>query len=421
MGLATLFKSRGHEIIFAQRIDLKPLIDGHGFQFKALDESLFTQVPEFVNDMTRLMTHIFQQDPVERWRSMTDEDIELFGKSMEGVYEWEDALTACLKETFDDIDLVIVDCMAPIPFLYKSDKPYVSLFSPNPIGLYEVNIPMGAGFGLEDIGTEKFKVYRDSMFKAFQSTGDRKKQQLIDEGLPELADKYDFQNNNFFGEIKYCAVYHYPEDLDYHEIGPIRDKFFRIESFIRKSTSTFEIPENLKDKPGQLIYFSLGSLACMDLKVMQRLIDCMSKSPHRFIVSTGPSGDQLKLYDNMWGDKYVDQIAILQKVDFAIIHGGNNSFMETLFYGKPMIVIPYFFDQIDNAKRAEEKGIGKRIFIWDFDEDKFLQTIEEVANNQEMREKVAKISHKMQNSKQNNDHVLDTIEKMVWDCKNKNI
>lgn len=387
------------------------MISGHGFQFKAFDESFFTQVPEFAHEMTTLMAHIFRKDPIKRFSTMTDEDVQVFGKSMSNLFEWENAFTSCLKELFNDIDLVIVDHILPIPFLHKSNKPFVVIFSANPISLYRANIPIGGGFGVKDIGTEKVKVYHELWRKLWESTIESKRKQLIDEGLPELAEKCN--EINWFGEIKYWAVYHYPEDVDYHELGPIRDNFLRIESFVRKSVSSFEIPDNLKDKPGQLIYFSLGSLACADMKVMQQLVDCMAKSGHRFIVSTGPFGDQLKLYDNMWGDKYLDQIAVLQKVDFAIIHGGNNSFVETIFCGKPMIVIPYFFDQIDNAKRAEEKGIGRQIFIWDFSEDKFLQTIEEVANNQQMKEKVSKIAHKMQNSKEKYNQVIDIIENIV--------
>ena len=43
----------------------------------------------------------------------------------------------------------------------------------------------------------------------------------------------------------------------------------------------------------------------------------------------------------------------------------NNTLTETFNFGKPLIFLPLFGDQPDNAQRMEDKGLGKRLSIFD--------------------------------------------------------
>jgi UDP:flavonoid glycosyltransferase YjiC (YdhE family) len=53
----------------------------------------------------------------------------------------------------------------------------------------------------------------------------------------------------------------------------------------------------------------------------------------------------------MWGQQTVPQIQVLSTVDLFLTHGGNNIFTETLYFGKPIIVLPLFGDQHIIAQR----------------------------------------------------------------------
>ena len=94
---------------------------------------------------------------------------------------------------------------------------------------------------------------------------------------------------------------------------------------------------------------------------MQRTLAVLAGTPYRFIVSMGPRHDELELADNMWGAEFVPQTSVLPLVDLVITHGGNNTTTEAMHFGKPMVVLPIFWDQHDNAQRVHETGYGVRL------------------------------------------------------------
>jgi UDP:flavonoid glycosyltransferase YjiC (YdhE family) len=110
-----------------------------------------------------------------------------------------------------------------------------------------------------------------------------------------------------------------------------------------------------------LVYLSSGSLGSADVDLMQGLVDTMASSGHRIIVSKGPQHDQITLHDNMAGAEFLSQASVLPHVDLVITHGGNNTVTESLFFGKPMVLLPLFWDQYDNAQRIHESGLGVRL------------------------------------------------------------
>ena len=131
---------------------------------------------------------------------------------------------------------------------------------------------------------------------------------------------------------------------------------------------------------------------------MQRLVDLLATTEHRVIVSKGPLADQITLHDNQTGEGFLPQPAILPQVDLVITHGGNNTVTEAFHHGKPMIVLPLFWDQVDNAQRIDETGFGRRLATYDFRDDELTDAIDELLADAALKRRLAAISARLQAS-----------------------
>ena len=138
-----------------------------------------------------------------------------------------------------------------------------------------------------------------------------------------------------------------------------------------------DLPALLTDRPkgSALIYLSLGSLGSADVELMRRLVAVLADTPHRYVVSKGPRADEFELSDNMWGEARVPPTNVIPHCDLVITHGGNNTTTEAFHFGKPMIVLPLFWDQYDNAQRVHERGFGVRLASYDFTSDQLRASV----------------------------------------------
>jgi UDP:flavonoid glycosyltransferase YjiC (YdhE family) len=145
---------------------------------------------------------------------------------------------------------------------------------------------------------------------------------------------------------------------------------------------------------------------------MRHLVEVLSRSPDRFIVSKGPQAAEFELAPNMTGDEYLPQPAILPLVDLVIHHGGNNTTTECVHFGKPMIVLPLFWDQYDNAQRIHETGFGVRLRTYEFEDHELLDAIERLLGDSRLRDRMAAISARLQRSP-GSVHAADLIEQLA--------
>ncbi|CAG2170445.1 unnamed protein product [Oppiella nova] len=292
-----------------------------------------------------------------------------------------------IKQTIDTLkpDVIVVDHVLCIPAVEVSGIPWVLTCSCNPLFLIENNCeeltpPKGSGFAKQCM-TRRVK-YGKSLMNTL---------------CPMERNPYQ---NLYFNPSPYLNIYPFPKELDYTDVRPLPPNTYQFDNFIHiKNDIPFEIPVPLRDKPGKLVYLSLGSMGAADVKNMKRLVTILSKSKHRFIVSKGPLQEEYDLPVNMWGAATVPQLQVLPVVDLVITHGGNNTIVETMYFGKAMIVLPLFGDQYDNAERVECKGFGKRLDAYQCSESELLTAIDSLLNDKELEKRLSKISQRIQSDK----------------------
>jgi UDP:flavonoid glycosyltransferase YjiC (YdhE family) len=100
----------------------------------------------------------------------------------------------------------------------------------------------------------------------------------------------------------------------------------------------------------------------------------------------------------MVGAEFLPQTSVLPLVDLVITHGGNNTVTESLYFGKPMVVLPIFWDQHDNAQRIDETGFGVRIDTYAHDPDDLRRAIARLLDDGALADRLAQTSRRLQSA-----------------------
>ena len=78
--------------------------------------------------------------------------------------------------------------------------------------------------------------------------------------------------------------------------------------------------------------------------------------------------------------------------------GGNNTLTESFHFGTPLIILPLFGDQPDNAQRVHDMGYGRRLSIFDEKEKLKRDLIEaiEFCSSEAVVQKMKRVSERIQ-------------------------
>ncbi len=248
--------------------------------------------------------------------------------------------------------------------------------------------------------------FREQWNDLFSNLRNNSNKWIVSKGAPELPP------NALHPQSPHLNIYIYPQELDYSGIGPLPKNWLQVDSFVRNTDENFSIPEELERKSGNLVYLSMGTFASADLELMKRITGILSKSGHRFIVSKGPLHDRYELPNNMWGQKILPQTKVMPLVDLVITHGGNNTITESFYFGKPVIVLPLFADQLDNAQRIKELGFGVAFNPYTCSEGVLIGAVNAMLNDLALKRRLNIISHRIRNS-HDKKRAADLIESIV--------
>jgi MGT family glycosyltransferase len=382
IGLGTVLLGRGHRVVFAAESSWRGRLEPLGFEERLVD--LAAPVEGASDDAGQFWTEFIAATAPE-FRKPTIEQLSTFvAPTYQALIEGARFCERRLRSIIEDVrpDVVVEDNVVTFPALMTSPAPWVRIVSCNPLEVPGRAVaPRFSGYPADD----------ESDWPAYQAEFERTHRPMWaefnawvqEQGAPPLPDL------EFIHTSTVANLYVYPAEADYVDRRPLDESWHRMDSSVRPTDEPWTLPSSLRSEDGSgLIYLSLGSLGAADVTLMQRLIDLLAKTRHRVIVSLGPRADQLTLSANMTGAAMLPQTSIIPQVDLVITHGGNNTTTETLHFGKPMIVLPLFWDQYDNAERVAQLGFGRRLSTYSFSDDGFVDAVDTLLADSVLREKM---------------------------------
>jgi UDP:flavonoid glycosyltransferase YjiC (YdhE family) len=391
IGIGDVLRRRGHRVVFVVEESFAGRLEAHGFEERLMRLGPPPEVPEIPGQFWK----DFIRDTAPEFRKPTIEQLSTFiAPTWQALVDGAKYVEPRLREIFDEVrpDVIVEDNVVAFPAVTTAGVPWVRITSCNPAELLDAGVPpVFSGYPTADTtGWDDFRAeYRRSHgemwadFDAFCRAAGAA-------GLPDGP-----EGPAFIHESPYLDLYLYPVEADYARRRPLAPTWHRLDSCVRGTEAHWDLPESHRDGDGALVYLSLGSLGSADVELMQRLIDVLGRTRHRVIVSKGPQHELITLRDNMVGAEFLPQPTILPLVDVVITHGGNNTTTECFHYGKPMIVLPLFWDQYDNAQRVDELGFGVRLPTYAFEDDALPAAIDRLVADSALHARMATISERL--------------------------
>jgi MGT family glycosyltransferase len=387
IGIGDVLRQRGHKVVFAAEASWRGRLEPMGFVEDLVD--LAPPPPDEAGEQDAgQFWKDFIRDTAPEFRKPTVEQLETFMQPtwqalIDGARFCEPQLRQIVERQKPDV--LVEDNVVSFPALQTSGAPFVRIVSCNPLEIPGPDIPP-AYSGLPSDDRTEWASFRDAYARTHRPMWNEFNDWVREQGAPALPDL------EFLQASQTLNLYVYPEVVDYTTRRPLDRSWVRLDSSVRRTDTEVDLPGLITDRPedSALVYLSLGSLGSADVGLMRRLVDSLAGTPHRYIVSKGPQHAEYELADNMWGAEFLPQTKLIPLADLVITHGGNNTTTEAFHFGKPMIALPLFWDQYDNAQRVDETGFGVRLATYEFSDEELHGAIERLLEGS-LRSRLAEI------------------------------
>jgi MGT family glycosyltransferase len=388
VGIGDALRRRGHRVVFIVEESFGGTLEAKGFEERLMRLTPPSDAEEdpgqFWKDYIRETAPVFRKPTIEQLEGF-------IAPTYQALIDGAKHVDGRLAEIIDEVqpDVLVEDNVVSFPALLASGRPWVRIVSCNPAELRDPQVP--PAFSGYPTGERSYwDAYRREYARSHSEMHADFDEFCRERGAPPLPEL------EFVHESPWLNLFIYPSEVDYARAQPLGPTWHNLEASVRSTDAAWQPPEQLAGGDGPLVYLSLGSLASGDLELMRSLVGSLAGMPYRVIVSKGPQHEGLELADNMVGGEFLPQASILPHVDIVITHGGNNTVTESLYFGKPMVVLPVFWDQYDNAQRMHETGFGIRLDTYGHEPSQLPSAIDALVADDDLRERLNALSSRLQ-------------------------
>ena len=245
--------------------------------------------------------------------------------------------------------------------LYCLRLPFVTLCIPHP-----TTIPDGKKiYGVPAQWPKAFKVNQEKLARLKEAARKVEKEftdefnskiERCDKKLKPVSRAFSLTSSDLI-------LYNYPDLSNIDDRSASPKKIFMGYCFEMQQLPEWykKVIEKSKSRSPKILIV-MGTFLSYRNDVIGRCIRALKEEyPESLIIAAaGASTRKLRRFqsDDVLVEEYVPQKGLLPYMDVVIHHGGNNSFTESLYFGKPMVIMPFSSDQFDIASDAEELRIA---------------------------------------------------------------
>ena len=160
-----------------------------------------------------------------------------------------------------------------------------------------------------------------------------------------------------------------------------------------------EPPEYLAQPGDPWVLVAISSQLQDDVRLAETALAALASRPVRVVLTLGPDHEPAELGAipaNARVERTISHASVLTLGRLLVSHAGHGSVMKALWYGRPMVLVPWGRDQPGVAARAMALGVAEVVPREDASPERLRAAIEQVLASEEMRAVTARHGARLQ-------------------------
>ncbi len=390
VGIAQACRDLGHRPVFVADRSFAGVFSKYGFEERLVDMSEPTDAATasqfWKNFIASHLPH-FRLPPIEQLPAYV---IPVWEAVVDSALYVEKGLEQALRDIRPD--LIAVDNIILFPAIKRAGCPWIRIISCSENEIPDPDIPPHlSGCGASDRACHQ--AFQAEFLRLIRPCHERFNSFLASVGHPP------YPLGEFFETSPHLNLLLYPKPLTFRRRHPLDPARFQYLEGCVRGEGTYEVPKFGSNEGKPLVYISYGSLGAADIDLYKRQIAVLGRLPYRVLMNVG---DYLDAYGDLPGNvqiaSFFPQPAVLPHCDIVVHHGGNNTFNEALYFGKPSLIMPFCWDGLDNATRIQETGYGLKLPRYSWTDAELASALERLLADRAMRERLRQVSAHMESA-----------------------